>query len=57
MTTDGLVIAWHDAECGAYRADLPLWRELADGGGRAGARPRLRLGARCPGPGRGAATT
>jgi SAM-dependent methyltransferase len=23
-------IAWHDAECGAYSADLPLWRELAD---------------------------
>jgi SAM-dependent methyltransferase len=20
---------WHDIECGAYRADLPLWRELA----------------------------
>lgn len=22
-------VAWHDLECGAYRADLPLWRELA----------------------------
>ncbi|MGH2877648.1 MAG: class I SAM-dependent methyltransferase [Solirubrobacteraceae bacterium] len=21
--------AWHDLECGAYTADLPLWRELA----------------------------
>ena len=33
MTTDGLAIAWHDAECGSYRADLPLWRELADEAG------------------------
>jgi SAM-dependent methyltransferase len=22
-------VVWHDLECGAYRADLPLWRELA----------------------------
>jgi SAM-dependent methyltransferase len=22
-------IVWHDLECGSYRADLPLWRELA----------------------------
>jgi SAM-dependent methyltransferase len=22
-------VAWHDLECGAYRADLSLWRELA----------------------------
>jgi SAM-dependent methyltransferase len=22
-------VDWHDVECGAYRADLPLWRELA----------------------------
>ena len=22
-------IIWHDVECGAYAADLPLWRELA----------------------------
>lgn len=26
--TDEAVI-WHDVECGAYAADLPLWRELA----------------------------
>ena len=27
-------VIWHDAECGGYRADLPLWRELAaDAGG------------------------
>jgi SAM-dependent methyltransferase len=24
-------VIWHDLECGSYRADLPLWRELADG--------------------------
>jgi SAM-dependent methyltransferase len=23
-------VVWHDLECGAYRADLPLWRALAD---------------------------
>lgn len=23
-------VLWHDLECGAYRADLPLWRELAE---------------------------
>ena len=23
---------WHDIECGAYTADLPLWEELAAGG-------------------------
>jgi SAM-dependent methyltransferase len=23
-------VAWHDVECAAYTADLPLWRELAD---------------------------
>lgn len=22
-------VVWHDLECGGYRADLPLWRELA----------------------------
>jgi len=25
-----LEAVWHDLECGAYREDLPLWRELAD---------------------------
>jgi SAM-dependent methyltransferase len=24
-------VVWHDLECGAYRADLELWRALADG--------------------------
>jgi SAM-dependent methyltransferase len=23
-------VVWHDVECGAYDADLPLWRELAE---------------------------
>jgi len=23
-------VVWHDLECGSYRADQPLWRELAD---------------------------
>jgi SAM-dependent methyltransferase len=26
------LVAWHDAECGGYDADLPLWRELAGSG-------------------------
>jgi SAM-dependent methyltransferase len=34
-------VIWHDIECGAYTADLPLWRDLAD---RAGG-PVLELGA------------
>ena len=25
------MVIWHDVECGAYEADLPLWRELASG--------------------------
>ena len=34
-------VVWHDVECGAYAADLPLWRELA----RAAAGPVLEIGA------------
>jgi len=30
LTADGLRVAWHDAECGSYRADLACWRELAE---------------------------
>jgi SAM-dependent methyltransferase len=30
--TDDKVV-WHDVECGAYAADLPLWTELADQAG------------------------
>ena len=26
-------VIWHDVECGAYVADLPLWRELASASG------------------------
>jgi SAM-dependent methyltransferase len=39
-------VVWHDLECGAYTADLPLWRELADRS-RVGDRPAriLDLGA------------
>ncbi|HET7444890.1 MAG TPA: class I SAM-dependent methyltransferase [Solirubrobacterales bacterium] len=29
----GAAVIWHDAECGAYAADLPLWEELAAGAG------------------------
>jgi SAM-dependent methyltransferase len=25
-----LEVIWHDLECGSYRADLPVWRALAD---------------------------
>ena len=35
------LVVWHDVECGGYRADLPLWRELAD----AEAGPVLDVGA------------
>lgn len=33
-------VIWHDVECGGYEADLPLWEELARGGGG----PVLELG-------------
>jgi SAM-dependent methyltransferase len=26
-------VAWHDAECASYAADLPVWHELADAAG------------------------
>jgi SAM-dependent methyltransferase len=26
-------VIWQDVECGSYAADLPLWRELAEGAG------------------------
>jgi SAM-dependent methyltransferase len=29
----GTAVLWHDVECGSYRADLPLWRELAAAAG------------------------
>ncbi len=34
------IAAWHDAECGVYTADLPIWEDLAD----AAAGPVLDLG-------------
>jgi len=34
-------VVWHDVECAAYQADLPLWRELASAAGG----PVLDLGA------------
>jgi SAM-dependent methyltransferase len=43
---DGVQVAWHDLECGLYRADLPLWLELAaDAAQRDPAAPVLDLGA------------
>ena len=30
MVVSSTEVVWHDLECGSYRADLPLWRELAD---------------------------
>src|SRR5829696_8786771 len=29
MTPFSPLVVWHDVECGRYRADLALWRELA----------------------------
>jgi SAM-dependent methyltransferase len=31
----GTEVIWHDVECASYSADLPLWEELAAGGGGA----------------------
>lgn len=33
LTQPPPAVVWHDLECGAYRADLPLWRELAQATG------------------------
>ena len=30
MVVRSTEVVWHDLECGCYRADLSLWRELAD---------------------------
>jgi SAM-dependent methyltransferase len=39
-------VVWHDLECGAYRADLRLWRELADAAApEPGSEPILDVGA------------
>ena len=29
MVVSSSAVIWHDLECGAYAADLPLWSELA----------------------------
>jgi 2-polyprenyl-3-methyl-5-hydroxy-6-metoxy-1,4-benzoquinol methylase len=40
------VTIWHDLECGSYRADLRLWRELAsEAGTGTSAKPLLDVGA------------
>jgi SAM-dependent methyltransferase len=39
-------VVWHDLECGAYGADLPFWRELAElAAPRRGSQPILDVGA------------
>jgi SAM-dependent methyltransferase len=39
-------VIWHDIECGAYRADLTLWRQLAEGEvPEPGSAPILEVGA------------
>lgn len=44
--SDAHAVVWHDLECGCYTADLPLWRELAEGAGSdAAAEPLLDVGA------------
>jgi SAM-dependent methyltransferase len=40
-----LAVVWHDLECGGYRADLPLWRELAGPPGGPTRDPILDIGA------------
>lgn len=39
------VVVWHDLECGGYRADLPLWRELAAEAASGGGARVLDIGA------------
>ncbi len=44
MSSSGVV--WHELECGSYRADLPLWRQLAvDSAGHDGLARVLDIGA------------
>ena len=46
VSSHGREVVWHDLECGAYRADLPLWRELAERCSLGpGPRPHLDVGA------------
>lgn len=41
MVVSSQDVVWHDLECGSYRADLPLWRELADSAAMEGATARI----------------
>jgi SAM-dependent methyltransferase len=41
MVVSSPEVVWHDLECGSYRADLPLWRELADRAAVEGASARI----------------
>jgi SAM-dependent methyltransferase len=44
--TRSSAVVWHELECGSYRVDLPLWRELAAQAGTGdGAQPLLDVGA------------
>lgn len=45
MTAPSPTVVWHNLECGAYRADLALWRELAADVAPDGAAAVLDLGA------------
>jgi SAM-dependent methyltransferase len=45
VTAPAQTVVWHDIECGAYRADLALWRELADDAAPRGAAAVLDIGA------------
>jgi SAM-dependent methyltransferase len=38
-------VVWHELECGSYRADLPLWRELASRAAGGGSARVLEVGA------------
>jgi SAM-dependent methyltransferase len=41
MVVSSAAVVWHDLECGAYAADLPLWRELAQRSAIDGDRARI----------------
>jgi SAM-dependent methyltransferase len=41
MVVSSSEVLWHDLECGSYRADLPLWGELAERSARGSTRARV----------------
>ena len=57
--TDVPEVIWHDLECGAYGEDLPLWRDLADGGtaGRCSTSAPARAASRSTSPAQGHASS